>query len=178
MNRRQPTISDANTVWHGGPGVKGIPPRKVGTLAKSLTGADIRSRFFELCRRLGWRSAAEVARKLEADPGDVSKWEAGKRPVPERHQAYVADRAGEGMEYFAPRPDAELVRVDRRDKLVIATWLEEVAARLRAEALGEASPPEGADVAEGYETLSQVAEALGTAARPKAGRPKRARRPG
>lgn len=172
MSRFEPIPADANRLWHGGPGVKGIPPRKVGTLAKSLTAADIRTRFFELCRRLGWRSAAEVARRLEADPGDVSKWEAGKRPVPERHQAYVADRAGEGMEYFAPRPDAELVRVDRRDKLIIATWLEEVAAKLRAEALREASLPDEDVEAAKRAALSQVAQAMDAAIQPKARRQK------
>lgn len=160
-------MTNANSMWRSRPGVKAGLPTKEGDTAKSLTVADIRSRFFELCRRLGWRSAAEVARKLEADPGDVSKWEAGKRPVPERHQAYVADRAGEGMEYFAPRPDAELVRVDRRDKLIIATWLEEVAAKLRAEALGEASPPDEDVEAAKREALSRVAKAMDAAARPK-----------
>ena len=172
MSRPEQSVSDANTLWHGDPGVKAFAPRNGGVLAKSLTGADIRSRFFELCRRLGWRSAAEVARRLEADPGDVSKWEAGKRPVPERHQAYVADRAGEGMEYFAPRPDAELARVDRRDRLIIATWLEEVAAKLRAEALGEASPPDEDVEAAKREALSQVAGAMDAAVRPKARRRK------
>lgn len=167
MSRYHPIPGDANILWQRGPEVKAHLPRKEGDTAKSLTGWDIRSRFFELCRRLGWRSAAEVARRLEADPGDVSKWEAGKRPVPERHQSYVAERAGEGMEYFAPRPDAELVRVDRRDKLVIATWLEEVAARLRAEALGEASLPEdGRAVAEQLAELSRVEGALGDSTAP------------
>lgn len=118
---------------------------------KMLQGAQIReelrTRFVELCDRLGWRGPTAIARELHAQQSNVSGWLDGTRPIPPHYLQAIAEKAGETRAFFAPREDPEAVR--RRDLLVAAREMELHAAALRREALGEAATPPLSESPEG-----------------------------
>lgn len=115
---------------------------------------EIRDRFEELCRRLGWHGPTKIAKELTADQGDVSRWLNGTRSIPPHHLESIARRAGEDASYFAPDPWPG--RRPRRDRLIAAYWFEQQAEELRAEALEADAPPTPTPEANGDAPDSQV----------------------
>lgn len=98
--------------------------------SKWLSQQEIAAKFAALLDRMGW-GPSEAARALGKDQGDVSRWRAGKRPIPREVLEAAATAAGETEVYFTR--DGATADEERRDRAIVATWLEAEAARLRLE---------------------------------------------
>lgn len=99
---------------------------------------------------LGGISQEELARRVgrPRSQGVISKLETGSRAPEPKILMDIAALIGEGPDYFQVPDDGQ--EQERRDKLVVAAWLEGAAKRLRAAATspsGDAKAPDDPEAA-------------------------------
>jgi transcriptional regulator with XRE-family HTH domain len=106
-----------------------------------LSRKEIRDRFVELRKRLGW-SVSQAARELEVDQPSVTAWEKARRSIPRKHLREIAARAGEPESYLMVADPLDLRR-PTRDRLIAADWMARTAEALRDSATQEAEDVAG-----------------------------------
>lgn len=139
------------SIYHAGNAVKPFMVYGDTVPSNMVSENELRLRFIDLRNRLRL-SQEELARYLGVKQPQVGKWESEGvgTPIPRKHLAALADLAGEPMAYFDGITD--VVRVTRRDQLIVAFWLEKLGADLRARVLNGAKADGGhQDVALGGE---------------------------